>query len=61
VKGLGRRVARLETRRGTAVLLVVVAGDDGRWTDGRGEPVARADVPPGAIVVVIGLRADGPQ
>jgi len=54
-------VGRLETRRGAAVLLIVVAGDDGRWTDGRGAPVARDDVPPGATVVVIGLRADGPQ
>jgi len=56
-----RRITRLETRHGAAVLLVVVAGDDGGWTDAWGAPVAPADVPPGATVVVIGLRADGPQ
>ncbi len=57
-----RRVGRLETAAGTTgrlTLVVVIDDGDGVWRD----PQTRAPVvpPPGALVVVVRERSDGPQ
>jgi hypothetical protein len=61
--GLEGRIRRLEARAGagTVQLVVVFEAEDGSWRDGRGEPVERGALPPGAHVVVIRSRPDGPQ
>ena len=59
------RIVRLEERMGRRerpALLVVIEEDDGGWTvPGTGERVDRTAVPPTTLVVVFGVRPDGPR
>ncbi len=62
MKGVDRRVGRLETVSGTAgrlVLVVVIDDGDGVWRDP--QTGSRVVPPAGALVVVVRERSDGPQ
>ncbi|MDP9355380.1 MAG: hypothetical protein M3Q71_16980 [Chloroflexota bacterium] len=62
MKGVDRRVGRLETAAGTTgrlILVVVIDDGDGVWRDPQ---TGTQVVPPvGALVVVVRERSDGPQ
>ncbi len=62
MKGVDRRVGRLETASGTGgqpALVVVIDDGDGVWRDPQ---TGTHVVPPvGALVVVVRERSDGPE